>query len=106
MTRHWVGMPALLLACALAFPAAAADKKYAPGVTDTEIKLGQTMPYSGPASSYSTIGKVEAAYIKMINEEGGVLFLNEALDPPDRRGLGPRVRDIGPRQDAGGRKTE
>jgi ABC-type branched-subunit amino acid transport system substrate-binding protein len=39
-----------------------AEKKYGPGVTDTEIKIGQTQPYSGPASSYGTIGKAEVAY--------------------------------------------
>jgi branched-chain amino acid transport system substrate-binding protein len=44
----------------------------APGVTDTEIKIGQTMPYSGPASAYGVIGKTEVAYFKMINEMGGV----------------------------------
>ncbi len=48
------------------------EKKYGPGATDTEIKLGQTMPYSGPASSLSLIGKVEVAYFKMINARGGV----------------------------------
>jgi branched-chain amino acid transport system substrate-binding protein len=49
-----------------------AQKKYGPGVTDTEIKIGQTMPYSGPASIYNTIGKAEAAYIAKINAEGGI----------------------------------
>ena len=44
----------------------------APGVTDTEIKIGQTMPYSGPASAYGVIGRAEAAYFRMINEQGGV----------------------------------
>jgi ABC-type branched-subunit amino acid transport system substrate-binding protein len=39
---------------------------------DTEIKIGQTMPYSGPASAYTTIGKVQAAYFRMINESGGI----------------------------------
>ena len=51
---------------------AAADKHYGPGVTDTEIKIGQTMPYSGPASSYATVGKAEAAYFAKINAEGGI----------------------------------
>jgi branched-chain amino acid transport system substrate-binding protein len=46
--------------------------QYGPGVTDTEIKLGSTMPYSGPASSYGTIGKSETAYFAMINDQGGV----------------------------------
>ena len=44
----------------------------APGVTDTEIKIGQTMPYSGPASAYGVIGRTEGAYFKMINELGGI----------------------------------
>jgi branched-chain amino acid transport system substrate-binding protein len=44
----------------------------APGVTDTEIKIGQTMPYSGPASSYGVIGRTELAYFNMINEQGGI----------------------------------
>ena len=43
-----------------------------PGITDTEIKIGQTMPYSGPVSAYSTIGKAEGAYFKMVNDEGGI----------------------------------
>jgi branched-chain amino acid transport system substrate-binding protein len=60
-----------------------------PGVTKTEIKLGQTMPYSGPASSYGTIGKVSAAYFKMINEKGGIggrqivlVSLDDGYAPP------------------------
>ena len=56
----------------LTSPAGAADKKYGPGVTDTEIKLGQTSPYSGPASAYSVIAKTQLAYFKMINEQGGI----------------------------------
>lgn len=48
------------------------DKKYGPGVTDTEVKIGQTMPYSGPNSAYGTIGKSELAYFEKINTEGGV----------------------------------
>jgi branched-chain amino acid transport system substrate-binding protein len=58
---------AVLLAAA-ALPVAADT----PGVTATEIKIGHTNPYSGPASAYGTIGKAEAAYFKMINEQGGV----------------------------------
>jgi ABC-type branched-subunit amino acid transport system substrate-binding protein len=53
-------------------PVVAADKKYGPGVTDTEIKLGQTMPYSGPLSSLSRFGRVEAAYLRKINASGGI----------------------------------
>jgi branched-chain amino acid transport system substrate-binding protein len=51
---------------------ARAEKQYGPGVTDTEIKIGNIMPYSGPASAYGTIGKAEAAFFKMLNEQGGV----------------------------------
>jgi branched-chain amino acid transport system substrate-binding protein len=60
-----------LLAVAIS-SAADAQKKYDPGATDTEIKIGNIMPYSGPASSYATIGKTEDAYFKKINAEGGI----------------------------------
>jgi branched-chain amino acid transport system substrate-binding protein len=77
-------------AAALAItPARAAEKKYAPGISDTEILFGQTMPYSGPASSYGTIGKAQAAYFAMINDQGGVhgrklnfLSLDDGYSPP------------------------
>ena len=68
---------------------AAADKKYGPGVTDTEIKLGQTMPFSGPLSALSGVGKAEAAYFRMINEQGGIngrkinlISLDDGYSPP------------------------
>src|SRR3984885_25978 len=51
---------------------ALAQKKYDTGATDTEIKLGNIMPYSGPASAYGVIGRIEDAYFKMINEQGGI----------------------------------
>jgi branched-chain amino acid transport system substrate-binding protein len=51
---------------------AGGEKRYAPGVTDTEIKIGQTMPYSGPISSYAGVGRAELAYFKMINDQGGI----------------------------------
>lgn len=51
---------------------ALAQKKYDTGATDTEIKIGNIMPYSGPASAYGVIGKIEEAYFKMINEQGGI----------------------------------
>jgi branched-chain amino acid transport system substrate-binding protein len=89
MGKHWLfGASAMALVLAIAQPAAA-QKKYAPGVSDTEIKIGQTMPYSGPASSYGTIGKAEAAYFKMINEQGGIngrkinlISLDDGYSPP------------------------
>jgi len=75
----------LIFAGGLAFAAG----QYGPGASDTEIKLGSTMPYSGPASSYGTIGKSEGAYFAMINDEGGVngrkinfIVLDDAYSPP------------------------
>jgi len=64
----------LAAAIAVAFSASTvlAQKKYDPGASDTEIKIGNTNPYSGPASAYGTIGKTIAAYFKMVNEQGGV----------------------------------
>jgi branched-chain amino acid transport system substrate-binding protein len=51
---------------------ASAAEQTVPGVSDTEIKIGNTMPYSGPASAYGIIGKTEAAYFDMLNEQGGI----------------------------------
>jgi branched-chain amino acid transport system substrate-binding protein len=51
---------------------ALAAGQYGPGASDSEIKIGNTMPYSGPASAYGTIGKAEAAFFNSINEQGGV----------------------------------
>ncbi len=59
-----------------------AQKRYDPGASDTEIKIGQTMPYSGPASAYSTIAKAEAAYFRMINESDEVLLTFQILGTP------------------------
>src|ERR1700749_2033852 len=79
---------AALLATALT-GAAHAQKKYDPGATDTEIKVGNIMPYSGPASAYATIGKTEAAYFNKINSEGGIngrkinfISYDDAYSPP------------------------
>jgi branched-chain amino acid transport system substrate-binding protein len=77
------------LVAVLVSTAAPAQKKYGPGVSDTEIKLGQTMPYSGPASAYGAIGKAEVAYFRMINEQGGIrgrkvnlISLDDGYSPP------------------------
>jgi branched-chain amino acid transport system substrate-binding protein len=79
----------LAIGLALAAPHALAQKKYDPGASDSTIKIGQTMPYSGPASAYGTIGKVEAAYFKKINDEGGIngrkielISLDDGYSPP------------------------
>jgi branched-chain amino acid transport system substrate-binding protein len=81
------GMAVLSLAL-LASPAFA-QKKYDPGASDSEIKLGQTMPYSGPLSGFITLAKAELAYFAMINDQGGVngrkinlISLDDGFSPP------------------------
>ena len=66
-----------------------AQKSYGPGVSDTEIKIGNFVPYSGPASAYGIVGKVEAAYAKMLNDKGGIngrkvnyISYDDAYSPP------------------------
>jgi ABC-type branched-subunit amino acid transport system substrate-binding protein len=82
---------AVVAAFGLSFTVAslAAEKQYDPGASDTEIKIGQTMPYSGPASAYGTQGKAEAAYWRMINSQGGIngrkitfLSMDDGYSPP------------------------
>src|ERR1700691_5636938 len=84
---HLLG--ATTVAVALSASSAHAQKKYDTGATDTEIKIGQTVPFSGPASAYSSIGKTQAAYFKMINEQGGIngrkinlIQYDDAYSPP------------------------
>jgi branched-chain amino acid transport system substrate-binding protein len=71
-TRTMLLAGAGALAFALAASPASAQKKYDEGATDTEIKIGNTNPYSGNASAYGTIGKAIDAYFKMVNEQGGI----------------------------------
>jgi ABC-type branched-subunit amino acid transport system substrate-binding protein len=80
---------AFAVAIALANQAAHAQKQYDPGASDTEIKIGNIMPYSGPASAYGTIGKTEAAYFRKINDEGGIngrrinfISYDDSFSPP------------------------
>ena len=71
--RMRLGLLSTALTLALAsMPAFAQKGKYDIGATDTEIKIGNIMPYSGPASAYGVIGKTEAAYFNKINAEGGI----------------------------------
>ena len=86
--REFAAVAAFAIGAVLAGPALA-QKKYDTGATDTEIKIGQTIPLSGPASAYGAIGKVQAAYIRMINEKGGVngrkinlIQYDDAYNPP------------------------
>ena len=74
-SRHQLRIAAIstaLVALVATGGSAFAQKKYDSGATDTEIKVGNIMPYSGPASAYGIIGKTEAAYFQMINDQGGV----------------------------------
>ena len=71
MKRMFVPV-ALIIAAALAASPVLAQKKYDPGASDKEIKIGNLNPYSGPASAYGTIGKSIGAYLKKVNDEGGV----------------------------------
>jgi ABC-type branched-subunit amino acid transport system substrate-binding protein len=91
-TRREFGTTALAAIAASTFPApylAAAEKKYDPGASDTEIKLGQTVPHSGPGSLYGVLGRVGEAYFQMINDKGGLngrkitfLTLDDAYSAP------------------------
>src|SRR6266576_3305308 len=82
-------LAAIAAAAAIATTAANAQKKYDPGASDTEIRIGNIMPYSGPASAYGVIGKTEAAYFNKINAEGGIngrkitfISYDDAFSPP------------------------
>ncbi len=89
MTRSSQFVPAALFSAALLLTAAMPARAQQPGITDTEIKFGNIMPYSGPASALSVTGKVFAAYFDMINEKGGVngrklnmVSLDDGFSPP------------------------
>ncbi len=79
----------ILFALLLAAGAGAAEKKYGPGVSDSEIKLGETMPFSGAVSALSAVGRGHAAYFRMINDQGGIngrkinlIQLDDGYSPP------------------------
>ena len=87
--RSLIALAVFAAAAAMTATAANAQKKYDPGASDTEIKIGNIMPYSGPASSYGVIGKTEAAYFNKINAEGGIngrkinfISYDDAYSPP------------------------
>src|SRR5258707_10162874 len=98
-----LGIVSAILLGTCQFTAVAAEKKYGPGVTDTEIKIGQTVPYSGPASAFSSYGRVMAGYFQMLNEKGGInrrkgelISLDKAISPPK---TGEKAREL--REDDG-----
>ena len=87
--RNNLAALAMLVAGVLASAPALAQKKYDLGASDTEIKIGNIMPYSGPASSYGVIGRTEAAFFRMINDQGGIngrkinfISYDDAYSPP------------------------
>src|SRR5258708_26795360 len=90
MGRRRLAASILVLICLASMPRpGGAESLLYPGVTSGEIKIGQTMPYSGPASAYGTIGRAEMAYFAMLNERGGIngrkvtlLSLDDGLQPP------------------------
>lgn len=85
-TARWL---AVAVVASIGLSTAWAQKAQFPGVTDVEIRIGNTAPYSGPGSAFSTIAKMEAAYFKMINDSGGIngrkinfISYDDALSPP------------------------
>jgi ABC-type branched-subunit amino acid transport system substrate-binding protein len=88
-TRKLAILSAAITVLAASSNGALAQKKYDTGATDTEIKIGNIMPYSGPASAYGIIGRTEAAYFKKINDAGGIngrkinfISYDDAYSPP------------------------
>ncbi len=89
VTRRLAAFSTAIILLAASGSGALAQKKYDPGATDTEIKIGSIMPYSGPASAYGVIGRTEAAYFRKINAEGGIngrkinfISYDDAYSPP------------------------
>jgi branched-chain amino acid transport system substrate-binding protein len=89
VVRQVAAFSTAIILLAASGSSALAQKKYDAGATDTEIKIGNTMPYSGPASAYGVIGRTEAAYFRKINAEGGVkgrkitfISYDDAYSPP------------------------
>src|SRR6187399_1873106 len=89
VTTKLAVLSAALAILAATSSGALAQKKYDIGASDTEIKIGNIMPYSGPASAYGVIGKTEEAYFRKINAEGGIngrkiafVSYDDAYSPP------------------------
>ena len=89
VARRLAAFSTVMILIATSASSALAQKKYDIGVTDTEIKVGNIMPYSGPASAWGVIGRTEAAYFRKINAEGGIngrkinfISYDDAYSPP------------------------
>ncbi len=84
-------LASILLCVSVGMSPATAQKKYDPGASDTEIKIGNIMPYSGPLSAYALIGRTQAAFFKKLNDEGGIngrkinfISYDDAFSPPKK----------------------
>ena len=89
VTRRLAAFSTAIILLVASGSGALSQKKYDTGATDTEIKIGNIMPYSGPASAWGIIGKTEAAYFRKINAEGGIngrkitfVSYDDAYSPP------------------------
>src|SRR5258708_37202364 len=83
------GLVLVVAGLMLAATAQAQDKEYGPGVTDSEIKIGQSAAFSGPASAFGSYSRVEDAYFKALNDKGGIngrrikfIQLDNGFTPP------------------------
>src|SRR6476469_7705601 len=89
VARRLAALSTAMIFLAASGGSALSQKKYDTGATDTEIKIGNIMPYSGPASAWGVLGKTEAAYFRKINAEGGIngrkitfISYDDAYSPP------------------------
>jgi hypothetical protein len=87
-------VPASLLVLTMPAVSVAQGKSYGPGVSDDEIRLGQTMPYSGALSAFSTTGRTIAAYFRMVNENGGINGRNRRMCWRSRARWAPRTMPL------------
>ena len=92
--KFWNYLIPALGALALSAAPALANKKYDTGATDTEIKIGMAMPYSGPVSSYGIVGKVNEAYFKMVNDKGGINGRKVTVISYDDQYSPPRTTEV------------
>lgn len=92
--KFWNYLIPALGALALSAAPALAQKKYDTGASDTEIKIGMAMPYSGPVSSYGIVGKVNEAYFKMVNDNGGINGRKVTVISYDDQYSPPRTTEV------------
>src|SRR5258705_5164487 len=92
-------LASIVLGLSMSMDSAAAQKKYDPGATDSEIKIGNIMPYSGPLSAYALIGRTQEAFFRKLNAEGGLngrkinfVSYDDGFSPGKDRGAGTQAR--------------